>query len=169
MNEGKRDVLIFPKFKNIDKLQDIRIKYDSLANIVPPHITLAFPFWDNISNEDLSRKIKEIACNIKPFQVIFKGITLSKDNYIFLNCKSGCEEIIKLHDNIYKNILNNHNSAKIKYIPHITLGKAKELGELQDFNYTFTTVIDEIVIELIGEKEESIVVDNIKIENSGKE
>jgi len=55
MNEGKRDVLIFPKFKNIDKLQDIRIKYDSLANIVPPHITLAFPFGDNISNEDKSK------------------------------------------------------------------------------------------------------------------
>ena len=33
INKGKRDILIFPKFKNIDKIQEIRKKYDELAEI----------------------------------------------------------------------------------------------------------------------------------------
>ena len=55
-NKGKRDILIFPKFKNINKIQELRDKYDPLANLIAPHITIAFPFSDNISNEELIKK-----------------------------------------------------------------------------------------------------------------
>ena len=54
INKGKRDILIFPKFKNIDKIQEIREKYDELAEILPAHITLAFPF----ENETIIEKVK---------------------------------------------------------------------------------------------------------------
>ena len=57
VNKGKRDILIFPKFKNIEKIQLIREKYDELAQILPPHITLAFPFESDISNEKLKEEI----------------------------------------------------------------------------------------------------------------
>ena len=49
-NIGKRDILIFPKFENIYLIQNIRNKFDPLANLIAPHITLAFPFLDDISN-----------------------------------------------------------------------------------------------------------------------
>ncbi len=39
-NKGKRDILIFPKFKNMNIIQEIRSKYDRLATLVAPHITL---------------------------------------------------------------------------------------------------------------------------------
>jgi hypothetical protein len=39
-NIGKRDILIFPKFDNIDIINEVRNKYDRLANLVNPHITL---------------------------------------------------------------------------------------------------------------------------------
>ena len=44
INKGKRDILIFPKFKNINKIQELRNKYDPLANLIAPHITIVFPF-----------------------------------------------------------------------------------------------------------------------------
>lgn len=50
INKGKRDILIFPKFKNIDKIQEIREKYDELAEILPAHITIVFLFENEISN-----------------------------------------------------------------------------------------------------------------------
>lgn len=56
-NIGKRDILIFPKFENIDLIQDIRNKFDPLANIIAPNITLAFPFLDNMPNEELIIKL----------------------------------------------------------------------------------------------------------------
>ena len=60
INAGKRDILIFPSFKGIEKIQTIRNKYDELANIIPPHITLAFPFDLPISNEKLKEELVQI-------------------------------------------------------------------------------------------------------------
>ena len=162
-NTLKRDILIFPKFKNINKIQEIRNKYDRLANLIAPHITLAFPFSHNMSNEELIRKLSNLLKNHEPFSVIFKGISLSKDNYIFLNCIQGNQEIIELHNEIYKQIIPSHLKNSIKYIPHITLGKASSIQELDSFDYEFKTVVDEISIELIGKHEESIIIKNIKL------
>lgn len=39
-----RTIMIFPEFENIDVINDIRNKYDPLADLVLPHITLVFPF-----------------------------------------------------------------------------------------------------------------------------
>lgn len=163
INKGKRDILIFPKFKNINKIQELRNKYDPLANLIAPHITIAFPFSDNISNEELIKKLTNLLKNFRPFTIVFKGISLSEDNYIFLNCMKGDQEIIELHNEIYKQILTSHLKKSIKYIPHITLGKASSIQELDSFDYEFKTVVDEISIELIGEHEESIIIKNIKL------
>jgi len=57
INKGKRDILIFPDFENIDKIQEIRKQYDELADIIMPHITLAFPFKNNISNTQLKKEL----------------------------------------------------------------------------------------------------------------
>lgn len=162
-NKNKRDILIFPKFENINLIQDIRNKYDRLSNLVAPHITLAFPFSDEISNEDLITKLSILLQNHSPFYITFKGITLSDDNYIFLNCTKGKNEIIKLHDEIYEKILPNHIKKSINYIPHITLGESSNIDELKNFNYEFTTLVDEVSIELIGNNEESIIIQNIKL------
>ena len=162
-NKGKRDILIFAKFNNINKIQEIRQKYDKLATIVPPHITLAFPFKDEITNEELIAKLSNILKDFSPFNATFKGISLSNDNYIFLNCIKGNNEIIKLHDEIYDKILPKHLNKSINYIPHITLGQIDNLNKIQNFNYEFNTLINEIVIELIGENEESIIIKKIKL------
>ena len=52
INKGKRDILIIPKFTNVDKIQKIGKKYDELYDVIMPHITLAFPFKKDISNEE---------------------------------------------------------------------------------------------------------------------
>lgn len=162
-NTLKRDILIFPKFKNINKIQEIRNKYDRLANLIAPHITLVFPFSDNMPNEELITKLSNLLKNHEPFSVIFKGISLSDDNYIFLNCVKGQQEIIQLHDEIYKKILPTHFKKHTKYIPHITLGQSNNIEEFCKFTYEFETNVDEISVELIGEHEESIIVKNLRL------
>ena len=159
----KRDILIFPKFKNINLIQDIRKKYDSLAELVPPHITLVFPFTDSITDELLVEKIRDCVKDIKPFEIKFKGVSLTKDNYIFLNCITGNKEILNLHDKLYSQVLPSHLNTSIKYIPHITLGKANNIDFLEDFNYEFKDIIDEIIIEKIGKNDESIIIDKINL------
>lgn len=101
--------------------------------------------------------------NFKPFYIIFKGLSLSDDNHIYLNCTKGNQEIINLHDEIYKQILPSHFNKNIKYAPHITLGQANNIKNLDLFEYEFKTIIDEISIELIGKHEESIIIKKIKL------
>ena len=162
-NIGKRDILIFPKFDNMDIINKVRNKYDRLANLVNPHITLVFPFKDEISNDELITKLSSLLKNYSPFKVTFKGVSLSDDNYILLNCIDGNKEILKLHDAIYEKVLPNHYNKSIPYIPHITLGQADNLKDFSDFNYEFSTIIDEISLELIGENEDSIIIKNINL------
>ena len=88
-NIGKRDILIFPKFENIDLIQDIRNKFDPLANIIAPHITLAFPFLDNMSNEELIIKLYIITSpagvgksTISKLPQITENIYKFRSNYI---------------------------------------------------------------------------------------
>ena len=79
INEGKRDILIIPKFNNIYKIQMIREKYDELFDIIEPHITLAFHFRSNISNEKLRQQLTDIIRDINPFRIKCKGLKLRKD------------------------------------------------------------------------------------------
>ena len=159
----KRDILIFPKFDNITLIEKVRKEHDNLYSILPPHITIVFPFVDNITNLDLFNKLSDILKDFECFDVTFSGVNLSDDNYIFLNCTKGKENIIKLHDLIYSSILPSHLNKNIPFIPHITLGPASDISFLKNFNYEFSTNISEISIEIIGENEESIIYKNIKL------
>ena len=60
-------------------------------------------------------------------------------------------------------LIPNHFKKSINYIPHITLGQAHNLDSFSNFNYEFTTIIDEISVGFIDEYEESIVISNIKL------
>ena len=162
-NTNKRAILIFPKFNNIEVIQDVRKKYDRLYGLIKPHITLAFPFQDNISDNLLREKIEGILNNTKSFKAIFKGVSLSEDNYIFLNCIEGKEKIIQIHDKIYEEILPTHYKREREYIPHITLGQSYNIEMLKDFNEKFETIVDELTIEFIDKNEKSIVIDRIKL------
>ena len=162
INEGKRDILIIPKFSNIKTIQEIRRKYDELFNVIAPHITLAFPFKREISNEELKKKLLNITRDIKPFRIRCKGITLKKDEkvntyYIFLNIVDGKEIISQINQKIYQNILNDIDIKKYNYEPHITLGNTNNINEKVELNEEFETIVNSIVVERIGKNEESII------------
>lgn len=165
-----RDIILFPKFKNEDKIQNIRKDCDDLYNCINPHITIAFPFLDNISDIELVEKVKDIVKNEKVFNIEFSGISYSADDYIFLNCIKGVEEIKRLHDLIYSKILKDHLSDR-KYIPHITLGQTyncPNYTKINNFDDIFECEIDTIYIEKIGINQESIIIDKICLINNNQ-
>ena len=160
INKGRRDILIIPNFEDIEEIQEIRKKYDELYKIIPPHITLAFPFKDEISNEDLKIKLKELLKDVKPFKVRCKEISLEEDKkvetfYIFLNISEGKEIIKDINKKIYTEILK--KPIIENYKPHITLGNTNNPNEIIGLDKEFETVVDTIIVERIGENEESII------------
>ena len=103
----KRSIIIFPQFdKDTDLIQNIRLRYDPLANKIAPHITLVFPFESEISSDALRQHIETQLDGLKPFSLSFQGISQEQDNYLFLNLTQGQKQIVRIHDILYYGILN---------------------------------------------------------------
>lgn len=164
---NKRTIMIFPKFENINIINDIRRKYDPLVDLVPPHITLVFPFDSDLTNEELNLYIKECLSYIHPFKIELEGFSKQKDrygNYLFLNVVQGMNIIKEIHDTLYKDKLKEFNLG-YDYIPHMTVGKLssiellnKAFDAVNRCNDKFSTIVKKISVEMIGEHEESIIV-----------
>lgn len=160
INKGKRDILIFPQFTNIEKIENIRKQYDELYKILPPHITLAFSFESSMSNDELKDRLMQVLKSVEPFEIVMSGVSLHKDeniktNYIFLNVVSGVKEIKILHNEIYEKVLNQKMS--FEYIPHITLGTTENEQIEFELNNKFKTIVTKVFVEEIGENEKSNV------------
>lgn len=158
----RRSIIIFPKFNNIEKIEELREKYDPLYNCIKPHITVVFPFESDIKTEELEKHVRQAMKNIKPFKLKLKGITGTIDNYLFLNVKEGNDIIIEIHDKLYTGVLKEFLYRKVTYTPHITVGKIEDierfetaLEETEKIEETFETIVKEITVELIDENEDS--------------
>ena len=162
-----RTIMIFPEFDNMQIIDDIRTKYDPLAKLVRPHITLVFPFESDMSNEEVASILDERLVNISPFEVELKGFSKHSDqfgNTLFLDMIKGEEQIVQIHDELYKNEFKDFDLG-FNYIPHITVGKLSSVNEMneayesiKEIEDSFSTVVNKISVEMIGENEESIII-----------
>ena len=159
--------MIFPEFENIDVINDIRKKYDPLADLVLLHITLVFPFDSELTNEELNLHLKECLSNIQSFKVELEGFSKQENkygNYLFLNVVQGMDIIKDIHDRLYKDKLKQFNVG-YDYVPHVTVGKVssmelldKAYDDVNKCNDKFSTVVKKVSVEMIGENEESIII-----------
>ncbi|GFZ30247.1 2'-5' RNA ligase [Clostridium zeae] len=162
-----RTIMIFPKFENIHIIDNIRKKYDPLADLVLPHITLVFPFNSELTNEELNFHLEECLRGIPSFEIQLQGFSKQQDkygNYLFLNVIKGMDEIINIHSILYKDKLEKFDLG-YDYIPHMTVGKVstkelldKAFDDVSKCSDRFSTLVNKISIEMIGEHEESIIV-----------
>ena len=162
-----RTIMIFPEFENMEIIDEIREKYDPLAQLVRPHITLVFPFENQMSNNDIANILAERLKNIHPFELVLNGVSKQEDrfgNYLFLDVKEGNTEICTIHNILYENEFRTHNLG-LGYKPHMTVGKLQTVEELNDayenvkeINKEFKTVVNKISVEMLGEDEESIII-----------
>lgn len=162
-----RTIMIFPKFENMAVIDAIRKKYDPLAELVRPHITVVFPFDSTMSNEELEQILEKQLAGIKPFALELGGISKQEDrfgNYLFLNVSQGAEELSLIHKLLYESELKEFDLG-LGYVPHMTVGKLptvehmnKAHAEVCNCQDRFKTIVNKISVEMIGENEESIIV-----------
>ena len=162
-----RTIMIFPEFDNMDVIDRIRLKYDPLAELVRPHVTLVFPFESDISNEKLEEILESRLQEMNCFELILGNISKQEDlfgNYLFLNVVKGAEELARINRFLYDNEFKKYDLG-LPYVPHMTIGKlslVKEMDEayeeIKDIQDKFSTVVKKISVEMIGENEESIIV-----------
>jgi 2'-5' RNA ligase len=140
----RRAIVIFPKLAQGELIQQLRQAYDPLASLIPPHITLVFPFESAISTEDLSWHMSSVARQFHPFPLSFRGITGHTNEYLFLNVKGG-------NDQLYTGVLAPYLTAQETYFPHLTIGRlgntttfAEALRRVQSTTISLKTEVHEI-------------------------
>ncbi len=165
----KRCIMIFPKFSNMGIIDEIRRKYDPLESHVKPHITLVFPFKNNITYSEIRNHIENVLSSIKPFSLKLKGIKPFRynGNYLFLNINKGNDEIIEISKKLYTGVLEQYipNWFKlVSYQPHMTVGKIEKEDEyllaIEDtkrITESFETIVDMLSVEIIDENEDSLI------------
>ena len=162
-----RTIMIIPEFKNADIIHQIREKFDPLIGLVPPLITLDFPFASEMSDAMLRSILERELEGIHSFPLCLQGISKHEDrfgNYLFLDVKEGKEQLQKIHKLLYSSELHEFDLG-YEYVPHMTVGKlesaerlADAYAEIQEMKDTFTTVGGSVYIERIGENEKSIII-----------
>ena len=162
-----RTIMIFPELENIEIIDSIRKKYDPLADLVRPHITIVFPFESEMSNDELAAVLDERLKDIPSFDLELRGFGKQSEafgDFLFLNLVKGTEWIVKMHDRFYSNEFKQF-FMDYPYSPHMTVGKLSTVEELEEafgsvqtIEDSFKTKVTKISVEMIGEHEESIII-----------
>ena len=160
----KRAIHLFPEFNNLQIIESLRMQYDPLFGLIPPHITLVFPFESNISSQILQQHILNALKGVTPFPIKLQDFTGTIDQYLFLNVKNGNDQIIELHDRLYSGLLSTHRDPRFSFYPHLTIGKFTNeetimaaLAEAKLNKTQFETIISKIFIESIDESKHSTI------------
>ncbi|MBP9797574.1 2'-5' RNA ligase family protein [Candidatus Woesebacteria bacterium] len=98
-----------------------RKKHDPKWNVIPPHITLVFPFSD-FSEYQILEHVKKVTQDIMPFPIHLHGLQKIEDELIFLLVKEGNEEIMHVHVQLYSGIFQTLEQEFV-FEPHITIGE----------------------------------------------
>ncbi|WP_342714723.1 2'-5' RNA ligase family protein [Bacillus paramycoides] len=168
-----RTILLFLNGMSINEIEDIRKKHDPLFGLIPPHITVIFPFESSISNDELKLHILKLSKGIQEIEIEFANQITGEGEYLFLRVEKGQKQIEELHDLLYTGVLLQFLKEDIPYIPHVTVGR-KESAELAteaakdiySFPEKLQCVIDRISIERMGENGESVIEFEVPLQKS---
>jgi 2'-5' RNA ligase len=123
-----RAIVIFPHPRDLAEINRLRARFDPLARVIAPHITLVFPYNTDAGRIDLRTHVERAISDVPSFIIRLAGVTGGGDKgqYLFLNVEQGSRGVIELHDRLYSGSLAHHLSLEHPYVPHLTLGRVKD-------------------------------------------
>jgi 2'-5' RNA ligase len=167
-----RTIMIFPRFENRDVIDGIRKKYDPLAALVRPHVTLVFPFQSEWSGAQIRMRLNAALEGARPFPMTLGGVSMESGahgHYLFLNIREGEDEIRALHERLYEGFFRKFK-PNLAYHPHMTVGKLRTKEALEAayddvgrLAAAFRTLADTVSVETIGPGGESFIETEYKL------
>lgn len=117
-----RVIVILPSLPDPEPIATLRRRFDPMADRLPPHISLVFPFESTLPAQQLQAHVQQAVRGFDSFPLRLRGITGSEGRYLFLNVKRGNDQLIELHDRLYTGPLWRHLSLAHTFVPHLTVG-----------------------------------------------
>ncbi len=119
----RRAIVWFPPFPIDSPIEAFRRRHDPLADALPAHVTLVFPFPTNLTVTQIATHIRRVVGNWPALPVSFRDVEGIVDEFVVLMLRERAEAIVALHDKLYGGVLKAHLRDDIEYQPHVTLGR----------------------------------------------
>ena len=146
---------IFLLPSNLDPLiQEFRSKHDPQSKLVPPHVTVVFPFDIELSDGELTGRCQSAIKGVNRIEAKLGPISIEPNGYVFFLLEKGGQEVAEIHKQLYSGPLEDQFIGT-SFKPHITIARFDEYTRLEVTkaanllkpNRDF--VLDQIVIEEI--------------------
>jgi 2'-5' RNA ligase len=122
----RRAVVWFPTFANVSAIDRFRGQYDPLGNVMPPHLTLVFPFHSRLTLDQLTAHVQKVVRAWPAFPVVMNGLWSAQNEFVGLATQVGRDAFTEMHDRLYRGPLAEFLRPEFEYEPHITLARAEQ-------------------------------------------
>jgi len=162
-------VLGYPKISKADFewIQGIREVNDRQYKIVKPHITFVFP-TSKLPVVELASHIRRKASNTPRIAIALSKAAVVQDDskkffHVFLVPAAGYEEIVRLHDLLYTDVLSSELREDIPFIPHVGIATSESEATARDLanklNATGVNVVGSVDALAVSEFDGNLVRD----------
>lgn len=154
----RRAVVWFPQFTNQTAIDRFRGMHDPLAQVLPPHVTLVFPFHSRLTIDQIAAHAQKVLRAWPCFPVVMHGFWSAQNEFIGLGTQVGADAMIEMHDRLYRGPMQEFLREEFEYTPHITLAHAPEPDRFEALSHAATIVTRESYRDVL--RAVSIIRDN---------
>jgi 2'-5' RNA ligase len=115
----------FPAFEGIERIEAFRRKHDPVAQLIPAHLSLVFPFPTAHTRLQVQTHVQRVVSRWPPLAVTLRRVRLHANECLFLMASRGAAAVTALHDKLSTRSLQPHLRRDLPYEPHITLARLK--------------------------------------------
>jgi 2'-5' RNA ligase len=142
----------FPRFRDIERIEDFRRRHDPMAPYIPAHLSLVFPFPTAHSRLQVQTHVQRVMSRWPPIPVGFRAVRLYANEFVFLMASRGAAAVATLHDKLYTRSLQPHLRRDLPYEPHITIARNADFAALErafsEARDTFGAEFDDVIREV---------------------
>jgi 2'-5' RNA ligase len=120
----RRAIVWFPQFANVAAIDRFRSQHDPLGNVMPPHVTVVFPFHSRLTLDQLTAHVQKVVRAWPAFPVVMNGVWTAQNEFVGIGAQVGKDALIEMHDRLYRGPLAEFLRPEFEYEPHITLARA---------------------------------------------
>lgn len=113
----------FPQFPGIERIEAVRRRHDPVAQLIPAHLSLVFPFPTSLTRLQLATHVRNVVSKWPPIPVTFRQVRVHGGEFVFLMASRGAASITALHDRLYTRSLRQYLRPEFGYEPHITVAR----------------------------------------------
>jgi 2'-5' RNA ligase len=145
----RRAVVWFPSFANATPIDRFRSQYDPLGNVMPPHVTLVFPFHSRLTLDQLTAHVQKVVRAWPAFPVVMNGVWTAQNEFVGVGAQVGKDALTEMHDRLYRGPLAEFLRPEFEYEPHITLARAIQPNQFDALIRNVTVVTRESYRDLL--------------------